>query len=69
MLRQCIWLISLLFLLSQNIDAQSVLNGLILDSETLEPIIGATISDATKNKPLAISDAEGQTSPLLHRVI
>jgi outer membrane receptor protein involved in Fe transport len=36
------------------------LNGLILDSETLEPIIGATISDATKNKPLAISDAEGR---------
>ena len=41
-------------------DAQGVLRGVVLDKDTQEPIIGATIHDAKKGKPLTVSDAEGR---------
>ena len=41
-------------------DAQGVLRGVVLDKDTQEPIIGATIHDAKKGKPLTVSNAEGR---------
>ena len=40
-------------------DAQSLTNGIVMDAETLEPIIGATIADAKTNKVLTISQVDG----------
>lgn len=40
--------------------AQGVSRGVVLDKDTQEPIIGATIHDAKKGKPLTVSDAEGR---------
>lgn len=36
------------------------MRGLVLDKETHDPIIGATISDVTKRKPLTVTDTEGK---------
>ena len=41
-------------------DAQGVLRGVVLDKDTQEPIIGSTIHDAKKGKPLTVSNAEGR---------
>ena len=42
---QRLFLLSFVLLLAQVADAQRILDGLVLDRETLEPIIGATVSD------------------------
>jgi len=36
------------------------MRGFVLDKETHDPIIGATISDVTKRKPLTVTDTEGK---------
>ena len=40
--------------------AQDIMRGLVLDRDTHEPIIGATISDVAKRKPLTVTDVEGR---------
>lgn len=40
--------------------AQTIINGLVLDSETKEPIVGATISDAQSGKHLTVTDVDGR---------
>ncbi len=42
---QRLFLLSFVLLLAQVADAQRIMDGLVLDRETLEPIIGATVSD------------------------
>ena len=44
----------------QIVNAQEVIRGTITDKDTHEPIIGATVSDATKRRPLTVTDAEGR---------
>jgi len=39
--------------------SQEVITGHVIDKETHDPLIGATIFDAEKNKPLTVTDAEG----------
>ena len=57
---QRLFLLSFVLLLAQVADAQRILDGLVLDRETLEPIIGATVSDGAKGKPLAVTNADGR---------
>ena len=47
-------------ILLQVTHAQGVLQAIVLDKDTQEPIIGATIHDARKGKPLTVTDAEGR---------
>lgn len=49
----------ILCLLSQLADAQSVLHGTVIDAETGEPIVGASVSDAQQKKALAVTNADG----------
>lgn len=49
-----------LTILSNTIDAQTVIKCLVLDTETKEPIAGATISDVRKEKFLTVTNADGQ---------
>ena len=58
---QLIRYIILVFLVvtAQIADAQAVINGIALDAETHEPIIGATIADAKHGKVLTVSQADG----------
>ena len=44
---------------SQAADSQSFTKGLVLDAETNEPIIGATISNATNGKVLTVTNVDG----------
>lgn len=46
--------------LLQVAHAQGVLRAVVLDKDTQEPIVGATIHDAKKGKPLTITDTEGR---------
>lgn len=46
--------------LIQVAHAQGVLQAIVLDKDTQEPIIGATIHDVRKGKPLTVTDAEGR---------
>lgn len=50
----------LCFLLSQAADAQGVLRGVVVDEETGEPIVGATVTDANGGKLLTVTDADGR---------
>ena len=56
--RIIIW--ALLALACQVAGAQSVLRGLVIDAETHDPIVGATVADAKSGKALAVSDADGR---------
>lgn len=40
--------------------AQGISRGTVVDKETHEPIVGATISDAKRSKPLTVTDTEGR---------
>lgn len=40
--------------------AQDVIRGFVADKDTREPIIGATISDAARHRPLTVTDADGR---------
>ena len=40
--------------------AQGILRGTVVDKETHEPIVGATISDAKRSRPLTVTDTEGR---------
>lgn len=51
--------VCLFLLLAQLAYAQDVIRGLVVDFETGEPIIGATVSDGPKGKPLTVTDTEG----------
>ena len=53
-------MLSLMLALALVADAQRVLRGLVTDGETHEPIIGATIADGRKGKPLAVTGADGR---------
>ena len=46
----------------QSINAQGVMRGVVIDKDTREAIIGATITDDIKHKPLTVTDAEGRFS-------
>ncbi len=49
----------LLVLAAQVADAQALTRGTVLDAETLEPVIGATIADAKLGKALTVTQADG----------
>ena len=53
-------MLSLMLALALVADAQHVLRGLVTDGETHEPIIGATVADGRKGKPLAVTGADGR---------
>lgn len=44
----------------QYVNAQGVMRGVVIDKDTHEAIIGATITDDIKHKPLTVTDAEGR---------
>lgn len=52
----------LLFILTQMAMAQSMATAMVVDKETGDPIIGATIADAATGRPLTITDADGHFS-------
>ena len=52
-------LLSLAVIVAQVAGAQAVIRGIVLDAETLEPVIGATIGDAATNKALTVTQADG----------
>jgi len=41
-------------------DCQTIIKGLVLDADTKEPIIGATVSDVRKDKAITVTNADGQ---------
>ena len=43
-------------------DAQSIISGIVLDAETLEPVIGATIANAKLGKALTVTQTDGSFS-------
>lgn len=47
-------------LISQIADSQTIIKGLVLDSDTKEPIIGATISNAINGSPITVTNADGR---------
>ncbi|MBR7017716.1 MAG: carboxypeptidase-like regulatory domain-containing protein [Prevotella sp.] len=56
---QRFFVIVLAVLFCQMVHAQEVLRGLVIDRETQEPIIGATISEARKGKAITVTNADG----------
>lgn len=53
-------IIILLSVLSiQSVDAQALISGTVLDAETLEPVVGATIADAKRGKVITVTNADG----------
>lgn len=56
---QRFFVIVLAVLFCQMAHAQEVLRGLVIDRETQEPIIGATISEARKGKAITVTNADG----------
>ena len=47
-------------LIPQIAGSQSITKGLVLDAETNEPVIGATISNAANGKALTVTNADGR---------
>ena len=43
----------------QLVNAQTVIRGTVIDTDTREPVIGATVADAIRRKPLTVTDSEG----------
>ena len=52
-------ILALLILATQVADAQALIRGSVLDAETKEPVIGATIADAKNGKALTVTQADG----------
>ena len=52
-------ILSLLVLVAQVADAQALMRGTVLDAETLEPVIGATITDVKQGKALTVTQTDG----------
>lgn len=50
----------IVMMIMQVVHAQRVIIATVADKDTQEPIIGATILDATKRRPLTVTDAEGR---------
>ena len=44
---------------AQLADAQAIIKGTVLDGETLEPVIGATVADARQGKVLTVTQIDG----------
>ena len=55
-------ILALSALVLQVADAQGVISGVVLDAETMEPVIGATIADAKLGKALTVTQADGTFS-------
>ena len=53
-------LIIIAVVILQSVNAQGVMRGVVVDKDTHEAIIGATITDEIKHKPLTVTDAEGR---------
>ena len=49
-----------IILATNTTDAQTVIKGIVLDSETKEPIVGATVSDAQGGRIITITNVDGQ---------
>lgn len=47
-------------LVSQTADAQVSATGQVLDAETLEPIVGASVTDGRSGKVITVTNSEGQ---------
>ena len=52
-------ILALSVLVAQVADAQALIRGTVFDAETLEPVIGATITDAKQGKALTVTQADG----------
>ena len=52
-------ILATLILAAQVADAQALIRGIVLDAESLDPVIGATISDAKQGKALTVTQADG----------
>ncbi len=52
-------ILAFFILATQLADAQVIIKGIVLDGETLEPVIGATIADAKQGKALTVTQADG----------
>ena len=55
-------ILTLSLLTAQIADAQLVIHGTVLDAETLEPVIGATITDVRQGKAITVTQADGTFS-------
>ena len=49
-----------IILIAYTADAQTVIKGYVLDEETNEPIVGATVSYEQKSRLLTVTNADGQ---------
>ena len=47
-------------LISQIADSQTIIRGLVVDADTNEPVIGATISNARNGKPITVTNTDGR---------
>ncbi len=56
------YILALAVLAAQIADAQGLIHGTVLDAETLEPIIGATITDVKQGKAVTVTQADGTFS-------
>ena len=52
-------ILALLALTAQHADAQALVSGTVLDAETMDPVIGATVADAIHSKVLTVTQADG----------
>ena len=57
---QRFFLLIIAVVILQSTHAQGVFKGLVTDKDTHEPIIGATITDAIRRKPLTVTNADGK---------
>ena len=48
----------ILLVSAQLVYAQGVIRGFVVDADTREPVIGATVADAVRKKPFTVTDSE-----------
>lgn len=51
---------TMLVVFVQLTSAQVVIRGIVIDADTREPVIGATVADTAKRKPLTVTDSDGR---------